>query len=258
MNALGLGSVSRPHDDPSADAADLHLDPLRQAADRPLCAHLLGVPDTELIVATENIPEPQPLATDQSPAPGGVAARPELTAADHQIESAHYQRSIVKAGLLPVVNGMGGYALAKLNIGEREGPWQEIWWLGLTLSWDINLGGKEFSESNQALESVRSLELKRKDLENSLALQARIAWNNAEKAYTIFNISRDEYHISARRFALAEDKQKAGQMAVNRLLELEADLTQTEQQFEAARLKYFAAVTDYLYAIGSDAIRGGL
>jgi outer membrane protein TolC len=57
---------------------------------------------------------------------------------------------------------------------------------------------------------------------------------------------------------LAEDKQKAGQMTVNRLLELEAELTETEQQFEAARLKYFAAVTDYLYAVGSDAIWGGL
>ena len=99
--------------------------------------------------------------------------------------------------------------------------------------------------------------MKRKDLEDSLLLQARIAWNDIEKAYAVYGIRRDEYNLASRRFALAVDVQKAGRMTVNRLLELEADLTQTEQQFEAARLKYHAAVTDYLYAVGSDAIREG-
>ncbi len=165
---------------------------------------------------------------------------------------------MVKSNLLPVVSGMGGYSLVKPDIGGQESTWQDMWFFGLTLAWDLNLGGKEFSESNQALEAVRSLEMKRKDLEDSLALQARIAWNNIEGAYTVYGITRDELNIARRRFALAEDKQKAGQMTVNRLLELESELTETEQQFEAARLKYFAAVTDYLYAVGSDAIWGGL
>lgn len=221
-------------------------------------ARLLGTAETDTIIPTEVIPEPDPLRVGRIEGRGDVARRPELSVVDHRIESARYQRSIVRASLLPVVNGMGGYALIKPNMGERESSWQDMWFLGLTLAWDLNLGGKEFSESSQALEVVRSLEMKRKDLEDSLALQAQIAWNNIDGAYAVYGISREELNIARRRFALAEDKQKAGQMTVNRLLELEAELTETEQQFEAARLKYFAAVTDYLYAVGSDAIWGGL
>jgi outer membrane protein TolC len=219
-------------------------------------SRLLAFPGDETIVPTEFIPDPEPPSAEP-PAIGDIAGRPELSTASHQIESARYQKSIVNAGYLPVVNGMGGYALVKPNIGERESDWQDIWWLGLTLSWDLNLGGQEFSRSKQASEAVRSLEMRRKDLEDTLLLQARIAWNNIGEAYNIYAIRRDEYNLASRRFALAVDVQKAGRMTVNRLLELETDLTQTQQQYEAARLQYHAAVTDYLYAVGSGAIREG-
>ena len=219
-------------------------------------ASLLALPGDDTIVPTEFIPDPE-TPSAQPPAASDIAGRPELSTASHQLESARHQRSIVSAGYLPVVNGMGGYALVKPNIGERESDWQDIWWLGLTLSWDLNLGGQEFSQSKQASEAVRSLEMRRKDLEDTLLLQARIAWNDIGEAYNVYAIRREEYTLASRRFALAVDVQKAGRMTVNRLLELEADLTQTQQQFEAARLQYHAAVTDYLYAVGSGAIREG-
>ncbi len=219
---------------------------------------LLDIPDDETIVPTEFIPEPEPFRIEKPAVADDIERRPELAAADHQIASAGYQQSIVKANLLPIVSGMGGYALFKPDLAERGGDWQDLWFLGLTLSWDLNLGGKEFSESKQALETIRSLEMKRKDLEDSLLLQAQIAWNNVEEAYRAYGIRRDERNIATRRFALAEDKQKAGELTVNRLLEIEAELTQSEQQFEAARLTYHAAVTDYLYAVGSGEIWEGL
>jgi outer membrane protein TolC len=220
-------------------------------------ARLLGLPGGGVIAPTEFIPDPQPLTTEP-PVVFDIAGRPELSAASHEIESARYRKSMVSAGYLPVVNGMGGYALVKPNIGERESAWQDIWWLGLTLSWDLNLGGQEFSQSKQAAETVLSLEMRRKDLESALLLHARVAWNRIGETYNVYAIRREEYSLASRRFTLAVDVQKAGRMTVNRLLELEADLTQTQQQFEAARLQYHAAVTDYLYAVGSGAIREGL
>lgn len=221
-------------------------------------ARLLAVPDDRTIVPTEPVPEPAPPGAGGDPRFADVSRRPELLALDHQISSARHQRSIVKAGLLPVVSGLGGYAFARPEIGEGEAKWTDIWWLGLTLSWDINLGGKEFSESGQALESIRALEMRRRDAEDSLSLQARIARNNIEEAYAVYTLSREELDLATRRFALAGEKQRAGGLSVNALLDLEAELTQTEQLFEAARLKYFAALTDYLYAVGSDALWGGL
>jgi outer membrane protein TolC len=220
-------------------------------------ASLLAVPADQTIVPTESVPEPSPPSAERAAAMD-VSNRPELSVLDHRIASAEYQRSMVKAGFLPVVNGLGGYAVVKPDFGAGESNWQDIWWLGLTLSWDLNLGGKESAESNQALEAIRSLEMTRDDVRDSLALQAQIAWNNVDAAYVVYTISREELDIAARRFALAEDKQKAGRLTVSELLELEAELAQTEQQFEAARLEYFAAVTDYLYAVGSDALWEGL
>ena len=221
-------------------------------------ARLLGVPDDLALIPTESVPEPSPLGAGTAGRSVDVSRRPELSVVDHQISSARYQRSIVKAGFLPVVNGLGGYALVRPEIGEGERKWHDVWWAGVTLSWDINIGGEEFSQSRRAAEAIRSLEMKRKGVEDSLVLQARIAWNDIEEAYAVYTISRDELDLASRRFALAEEKQKAGRMSVNALLELEAELTQTEQQFEAARLKYFAALTDYLYAVGSDALWEGL
>jgi outer membrane protein TolC len=221
-------------------------------------ARLVGVPDNERIVPTEFISEPEPLRAEKPATPGDVARRPEIDTAAHRIASAAHQRAIVKANLLPAVNGMGGYALVKPDVGERGSDWQDLWFLGLTLSWDLNLGGKEFSESRQASEAVRSLEMTRRDLEDSLLLEAQIAWNNVGEAYRVYVIRRDERNIATRRFALAGERQRAGELSINRLLELEAELTQTEQQFEAARLACHAALTDYLYAVGSGDLREGL
>lgn len=223
-------------------------------------ASILAVPVDQTIVPTEAVPEPAPPSSKASGAAAApdVSGRPELLALDHRISAAQYQRAIVKSGLLPAVSGLGGYALVRPDLGIGEAQWQDIWWVGLNLSWDINLGGQERAQSGQALEAIRSLEMTRLDARDSLALQATIARNNIEEAYAIYGLSREELGIAERRFALAEDKQKAGGMTVNALLELEAELAQTEQQFEAARLKYFAAVTDYLYAVGSDALWEGL
>lgn len=220
-------------------------------------ASLLDLPTDADIVPTEPIPTP---SLDASVRPAGrdaVSRRPELAAVDHRISAAHYRHSIVRANLLPVVNTMGGYALVKPDVGGLGGDWQDLWWVTLSLSWDLSLGGKEFSESSQALETVRSLEVQRSSLENSLILQMQIAWNNLEEAYNVFVLREEESAIAERRFRLAEEQREAGQITVNRSLELEAELTQTGQEFETARLRFFAAWNDYLYAIGSDALWGG-
>jgi outer membrane protein TolC len=221
-------------------------------------ARLLGVSADATIIPTDTVATPS-LDAESRLADGEAAARrPELATLDHRILAAGYQRSIVKASLLPVINGQGGHALVRPEIGDIGGDWKNIWFLGLSFSWDVNLGGQVFSESKQALEAMRALEMQRSDLEESLVLQAQIAWNNLEEAYRIFAIRAEELELARRRYRLAEGRQSAGQMTVNRLLELEAELTETEQQLETSRLRFFAARNDYLYAIGSDLLREGL
>jgi outer membrane protein TolC len=220
-------------------------------------ARLLGLSTDVVIMPTEAVPAPSLDSSARPPAREAVSRRAELAAMDHRISAATHERSMVRANLLPVINTMGGYAVVKPEVGSLGGDWQDLWWVGLSLSWDLNLGGKEFSESAQALEKVRMLEMQRRALESALALQAQVAWNNVEEAYNLFRLRDEEYAIATRRFELSEGQRQAGQITVNRALELEAELTQAGQEFETARLRFFAAWTDYLYAIGSDALWGG-
>lgn len=219
-------------------------------------ARILGLAGDVTISPVESIPSP---SLDEGPMPGpeAVAMRPELAALEHRILAAGHQRSLVKGDLLPVITGMGGYAFVRPEVGDLGGDWQDIGWLGLTLSWDLNLGGQEWRAADQALENMRMLEMRRKDVEKGLTLQAQIAWNNMEEAYKLSQIRGEEFDLARQRFRLAEEKRKVGQMTANRFLELEAELTQTEQEFEAARLRFFAARTDYLNATGSNLIWEG-
>lgn len=213
-------------------------------------ARFLGVGGDVLIIPNESIPAPR-LEDHALPGRGSVAVRPELAALDHRIMAAGHQRSLIRGNVLPVISGMGGYALVRPDVGAFGSDWQDIGWLGLTLSWDLNIGGGEFSATAQAVEKMRVLEMQREDLERKLTLQAQIARNDMEKAYKLSQIRGEEYDLARRRFRLAEERRNVGRMSANRFLELEAELTETEQQFEVARLRFFAARTDYLYAVGS-------
>lgn len=221
-----------------------------------MLARFLGVGGDVVIVPGEPIPTPR---LEEGTVPGGasVADRPELAALDHRILAAGHQRSLVKGNLLPVISGAGGYALVRPEVGDIGGEWHDIGWVRLTLAWDLNLGRGESAAADQALEKMHYLEMQRKDLERKLTLQAQVAWNDMQKAYTLSQIRGEEFNLAKRRFRLAEEKRTVGQMSANRFLELEAELTETEQQFEVARLRFFAARTDYLYATGSDELWEG-
>jgi len=216
-------------------------------------ARLVGTPADEAIIPTEPIPEPVVPSAAGMPELD-VSERPELHVVDQQLEGLRQERSMVKGGYLPVVNGLGGYAIVRPDLGQPGADWQGMWWAGVTLSWGLNLGGQESARSGQVLERIRSLEARRADVAQSLLLQARIARNKVEEAYRLFELSLEEYDIAADRYRLAGDKARAGTITVNRLVELESELTETQQEVEAARLRYFLAITDYLFAIGSDSL----
>jgi outer membrane protein TolC len=221
-------------------------------------ANLVDVATDMSIVPTEEIPTPAFDPDENFSGREGASRRPEVSAVEHRIQAASHQRAIVRARLFPVVSGTGGYALAKPEFGVAGDEWRDAWWVGLSLSWDLNLAGMEVSESQQALETVRSLEMHKTELEKTLVLQAQLAWNRLQEAYNVYVIRAEELDLARRRFRLAAQKRDVGRLAVNRLLELEAELTVTEQQYQTARLRFFAARTEYLYATGSDELWKGL
>jgi len=216
-------------------------------------ARIIGTPEGDTIVPAGKMPEPVGLPEAELPPPD-IEARPELRMLDRQLEALRYERSSIRGSYWPTVSTQGGCAIVRPDIGQPDVAWNSLWFVGLTFSWELNLGMQESALSGQAMERIRSMELTRGDTEQAFLLKARVARNDIDEAFSLYRLSREEYGIAGDRYRLASGKTKAGAMSVNRLFELEAELAAAEQEMEAARLRYFLAVTDYLYAVGSESL----
>ncbi len=224
---------------------------------RALLARLLGRP-AESIAIIDSLPDPDiEIYRGQRPQRDSID-RPEIRAQESRIWAANYSANISRANYLPTLSGFGGYSAGKPNRNPLGDKWNEYWTAGLNLNWDFNLGnraGKMVSSARQAANSARS---QRDDLKDALYLQASTAYDNLQLGFRSYEIARKEFNIAQRQYALGQQKQKAGNLSLYRLLELEADLTSSQQLFQASTINYYLSETEYLYAIGSPRIYGGL
>jgi outer membrane protein TolC len=99
--------------------------------------------------------------------------------------------------------------------------------------------------------------MQREELDESLRLLVATSANEGRLAYRSLKRAQEEFQVSRRKYRLAFQKRQAGALTVNRLLEVEAELTAAEQLYQAARVGYYLAINEYLYAIGSEDIYGG-
>jgi outer membrane protein TolC len=76
-------------------------------------------------------------------------------------------------------------------------------------------------------------------------------------AYTKYQNSLDQFQIASDSYRIAKQQHQNGDLATNRLLEIEADLSSSESNLAAAKADFFAAQTAYRFALGSDTITKG-
>jgi outer membrane protein len=246
--------------------ADLALQRAFQAQDerttaiinaRALLSRLVGLaPDAVIVSDSIPIPDIQ-VYQNQRPTRESIE-RPELRVQDNRIKAANFTVNLGKANYYPTLNGFGGYSVGKPNRDMFQNKWNDYWTAGLNLNWDFNIGnktGKNISSARQAANSVKSLKA---DLEDALYLQANTTYDNQLLAWRSYGFSLKQYEIAQKEYALGKQRQQAGNLSLYRLLELEADLTSSEQLFRASIINYYIAETEYLYAIGSPRIYGGL
>lgn len=184
--------------------------------------------------------------------------RAELKAFDNRIQGADYFAKLNRSEYFPVISTYIGYSAGKPNRDFLNNEWNDNIVVGLTANWEFNLGGKAIHAASSATKSAFSMRMLKKELEESLSLRADIALENLRLSYHTFTISQKEYGIAREKYRLAEERQKAGYLNVNHLLEMEAELTSSEQMYYASITNYYISEAEYLYAIGSPRIYGGL
>jgi outer membrane protein TolC len=222
-----------------------------------LLARLTGLTKAEIVLQDESMPPPDFETYENI---GGVpdnTARPELQALESRVDAARSSIGLNRAGYLPTLSAYGNYTVGKPGRDIIEKEWNDYWTAGVNLSWEFNLGGRAFRNVSSAKEAARSAAASREDLGESLRLAADIAYDNMRLAYQNSATALREYQIAERKYALGLESRRAGDLSVNRLLELEADLTSTEQLHNVAVINYYLSETEYLYAIGSSDIYGG-
>ncbi len=218
-------------------------------------ANLLGLPGETELDLTETITPP---GAEQNVPTSDKSNRAELKMLDSKIRAAEQTTRLNSSEYFPSVSGFAGYSYGKPNRDYFNGEWDHYWIAGLALNWNLNLGGRTSHTANAARQAASSARMQRHDLERSLTIMAETTLEKIKLAYQTVGTSEIEYDIVRKKYRLADNKQKAGLLTVNRLLEIEAELTSSEQQYRASIINYHIARTEHLYAIGSEKIYGGL
>lgn len=222
-----------------------------------LLARLTGLPLSENIKLSELLPVPDYEHYENIDILPEKSDRPEMEILKSRAAAARHSIGLNRAALMPALNAFGGYTVGKPNRDLVDKDWNDYWTAGLNLTWEFNLGGRVFKGVSASREAARSAQLTADDLEESLQLAVRIAFENLGQAFGKYSSSQLEFEIAGRKYFLGAEKQKAGGLSVNRLLELEEDLDAAEQVFQSSIINYYLSETEYLYAIGSPKIYGG-
>lgn len=220
-----------------------------------LLAQVTGLERQSEILSDEIIPLPDELPTKSLEKTEIV--RPELKLSDSRVKSSEHLVGISRAALFPTVSGYLGYSAGKPNRDLFNAEWNDYFHAGVSLNWEFNLGGKTIHTTRSARQAMFSSQMARERVKEQLTLQADLARNNLQRAYQNFKISKTEFDIATRKYRLGQEKHKAGEISINRLLELEAELTAAEQLYQVSIINYYLAESEYLYATGDSRIFGG-
>jgi outer membrane protein TolC len=201
---------------------------------------------------------PRPMTYQFSQAHDSLASqRPELKISQSRMELARAIYNSGRSGYLPNLSAFGSYVYGKPNKDLIDKSWNDYYIYGLNLSWEFNLGIKTARSVSAARYQNDSARKIYKETEESLKLAIRLAESNLRLAFENFEISSKEFGIAEEKFRLASMQFQAGKLSSNRLLEIEEELTASEQSFRASLINYYLAETEYLYAAGSSRIYGG-
>ncbi len=183
--------------------------------------------------------------------------RAELAALAARRDAAERGVSAAKGSYFPEISAFGGYSIGKPNRDFFAAEEDDYFSVGLNLNWTFNLGngtGREIAAARSRARAAAELE---NNLKESLTLGVYVAFRNLFQAYDTYKIAREEVTLAGNKYRLAREKQNAGQLSVNRLLEMVNELHAAEAMYNAGLVNFYLAETEYLYALGSPKIYGG-
>jgi len=228
------------------------------AATRLALSVYLNLPAAEEIVLVDSIPRPKNPAENPELYPAGVENRPELKAASSRIAISKHTEKMIRGNLLPGIAAFAAYSYGWPNRDLTGDHWNDSFMSGLNLYWEFNLGGGELRNVQAAASKMRSSLMAKDGLAESFSIAAEIARLELQKSYDQFLLASGEFSMAENKYRLALERQNAGLLSLNQVLESEKELAASEQKYRQAILDFYLKETEYFYSVGSGKIYGGL
>ncbi|MFZ1685251.1 MAG: TolC family protein [Candidatus Zixiibacteriota bacterium] len=214
---------------------------------------LIGLDPSENLTVTDTLPEPQ-----LDPAKGSLSTqKAELRAAEAAVRLSQSRIRLAGVEFWPTISAYGGYSYGKPNLDQFNASWNDYWTVGANLNWSFNIGGRAANKSRAARYNFAAAQNDRDLTRENLERDISLSYEQMKLAYTKYQNSLNQFQIANDSYRLAKQQHQNGDLATNRLLEIEADLSSSESNLAAAKADFFAAQTAYRFALGSDTITKG-
>ncbi len=216
---------------------------------------LLGVDPEEQITVTD---KPQPPDTSSINYTGIAATKPELMAAKSSEEISKHLVALNKSDYFPTLSAFGGYSYGKPNIDQFHNDFNDYFVVGASLNWSFNIGGRTPHKVSMARLQAQAANNIYDQVQEQLDEQARVALENLKLTYQRYVTASTNYRVASDNYRLAHDKYTQGVLPSNRLLEIEASLSEAEATLASTQVDYYIVASQYYYVTGSAQLEKGL
>jgi outer membrane protein len=213
---------------------------------------LLNLPATESIDVIDKPPPPTSRMIYHT-----FVSKPELRATEAAISFSQAYMTQVRSAYLPTISTYAGYSYGKPNIDWFNNTWMDYFTIGAQLSWSLNIGMKEKHEVNRARFLYEAAQKELDNLTERLDSEALLALEQVTLARQQYNTAKFRQRTAADNYRLATRMHGQGALSANRLLEIEATLSEAEAALETAAVDYYLAESAYFYALGSEQLQVG-
>ena len=214
----------------------------------------LGLSAREQVELSDTIPDPPQSLTGSDPA----GQRPELRAALAGVGMAEGRVRSEQAGYFPTIAAFGGYSYGKPNIDPFSNKWNDNFTVGARLQWSFNLGGSTPSNKSEATYERDAAQRRYDNVAETITRESDLAYEQLKLAHQRYQSAATEWRLAGANYELAREQHRNGALTSNRLLEIEAALTQAEASLAAFKVDFYIAQSAYYFALADERLGKGL
>jgi outer membrane protein len=214
----------------------------------------LGLSAREQVELSDTIPDPPQSLSGSDP----TGQRPELQAALAGVSIAEGRVRSEQAGYLPTIAAFGGYSYGKPNIDPFSDKWNDNFTVGARLQWSFNLGGSTLSKKSAAIFDRDAAQRRYDDVAETIARESDLAYEQLKLAHQRYQSAATEWRLAGANYNLAREQHRNGALTSNRLLDIEAALTQAEASLAACKVDFYIAQSAYYFALADERLGKGL